>query len=133
MSTPVTPRKNVRAFGGSGGSGAAKPGEWFDSKIPNCIDFDKAGKYFIHHLMACSLMLEQFPYMMHQTHPSFSNEKISSTCPTSLCIATRARFLTFLSTLLYLYFSPCLLMLKKPATALLAVPKLHPPSKMYCL
>ena len=56
VNTPVTPRKNAKAFGGSGGSGTAKPHEWFDNKIPNCIDFDKAGEYFTRSLMACSLM-----------------------------------------------------------------------------
>ena len=56
MNTPVTPRKNAKAFGGSGGSRTAKPREWFDNKIPNCIDFDKAGEYFTHPFMTFSLM-----------------------------------------------------------------------------
>ena len=43
MSTPVTPRKNGKAFRGSG---AAASSEWYDAKIPNCIDFDKPGTYF---------------------------------------------------------------------------------------
>jgi hypothetical protein len=49
MNTPVTPRKNARAFGGSGFATAR---EWFDGKIANCVDFDKAGEYFAHPLMA---------------------------------------------------------------------------------
>jgi hypothetical protein len=49
VSTPVTPRKNARAFGGSG---VATAHEWFESKIPNCVDFDKDGEYFTHPLTA---------------------------------------------------------------------------------
>lgn len=40
MSNPVTPKKNARAFGGSG---AAASSEWYDAKLQNCIDFDKPG------------------------------------------------------------------------------------------
>jgi hypothetical protein len=43
----------MKAFGGSGVAAAR---EWFDSKIPNCVDFDKAGEYFAQPLTACSLM-----------------------------------------------------------------------------
>ena len=42
MSVPVTPKKSSRAFGGSG---VAASSEWFDNKLPNCIDFDKPGMY----------------------------------------------------------------------------------------
>lgn len=38
-STPVTPKKNTKAFSGLG---AAASSEWYDAKIQNCIDFDKA-------------------------------------------------------------------------------------------
>lgn len=41
MLKPVTPKKNMRAFGASGASVAS---EWYDNKLPNCIDFDKPGK-----------------------------------------------------------------------------------------
>ena len=41
MNTPVTPRKNAKAFGGSGIATAL---EWFDSKLPNCVDFYKPGE-----------------------------------------------------------------------------------------
>jgi len=62
VKTPVTPRKNAKAFGGSG---IAMAHEWFDSKLPNCIDFDKAGGYFTHPLYDGLLAhVEQFPYMM---------------------------------------------------------------------
>jgi hypothetical protein len=78
--------------------------------------------------------VEQSRYMMRQTRPSFSSGKISSICPTSLCIAARARFQTFLSTLSYPFFFPFLLMLKKLAAALLPVllklHPVHPPSEM---
>ena len=40
ISNPVTPKKNTRAFGGSG---AAASSEWYDAKLQNCIDFDKSG------------------------------------------------------------------------------------------
>ena len=134
VNTPVTPRKNMKAFGGSGRIAMAH--EWFDNKIPNCVDFDKVGEYFAHDLIYLFTYVEQFLYMTHQTRPSFSNKKISSICPTSLCIAARARFLTFLSTPSYLFFSLCLCMLKELAVALLVLLVLlkdHPPSKMYYL
>ena len=38
MSVPVTPKKNTKAFGGSG---LAASSEWYDNKLPNCVDFDK--------------------------------------------------------------------------------------------
>ena len=37
---PDTPKKNARAFGGTGTT--ASP-EWFDFKLPNCVDFDQPG------------------------------------------------------------------------------------------
>jgi len=37
---PITPKKNRRAFGGSSVAAAS---EWYDSKLPNCVDFDKTG------------------------------------------------------------------------------------------
>jgi hypothetical protein len=40
FSVPVTPKKNTKAFGSSGATASV---EWYDSKIPNCIDFDKPG------------------------------------------------------------------------------------------
>lgn len=43
ISVPVTPKKNTRAFGGSG---AAASSEWYDSKLPNCVDFNKPGVLF---------------------------------------------------------------------------------------
>ena len=43
----------MKAFGGSGGTATAR--EWFDDKIPNCVDFDKAGEYFAHDLMLVHL------------------------------------------------------------------------------
>ena len=39
----------MKAFGSSGGIATAC--EWFDNKIPNCVDFYKAGEYFTHDLM----------------------------------------------------------------------------------
>lgn len=42
MSVPVTPKKNARAFGSSG---AVASSEWYDSKLPNCVDFDKPSMY----------------------------------------------------------------------------------------
>ena len=42
MSVPVTPKKNARAFGSSG---AVASSEWYDSKLPNCVDFDRPGMY----------------------------------------------------------------------------------------
>jgi hypothetical protein len=42
MSNPVTPKKNARAFGGSG---AAASSEWYDAKLQNCIDFEKPGMF----------------------------------------------------------------------------------------
>ena len=44
MLTPVTPKKNKKAFGGSGVSSST---EWFDCKLSNCIDFDKPGMFFL--------------------------------------------------------------------------------------
>ena len=41
-SIPVTPKKNRRAFGGSG---VTTSSEWYDSKLPNCVDFDKQGMF----------------------------------------------------------------------------------------
>ena len=41
MFSPKSPKKNQRAFGGSG---IASSCEWLDSKLPNCIDFDKPCK-----------------------------------------------------------------------------------------
>ena len=40
ISVPVTPKKNRMAFGSSG---AVASSEWYDSKLPNCVDFDKPG------------------------------------------------------------------------------------------
>jgi len=34
----VTPKKNKKAFGGSGVQATS---EWYDNKVSNCIDFDK--------------------------------------------------------------------------------------------
>ena len=42
MLAPVTPKKNMKAFGGTG---AVASSEWYDSKLPNCVDFDKPGMY----------------------------------------------------------------------------------------
>jgi hypothetical protein len=41
---PVTPKKNTKAFGSSG---ATTSSEWFDSKVPNCVDFDKPSMFYI--------------------------------------------------------------------------------------
>lgn len=45
MSNPVTPKKNMKAFGGSSASAVASS-EWYDAKLQNCIDFDKPSMSF---------------------------------------------------------------------------------------
>lgn len=42
-SNPVTPKKNMKAFGASGSVASS---EWYDAKLQNCIDFDKPGMSF---------------------------------------------------------------------------------------
>jgi len=54
MSVPVTPKKNVRAFGGSD---AAASSEWYDSKVPNCIDFDKPSMCIVVFIEKLTIML----------------------------------------------------------------------------
>lgn len=44
MSNPVTPKKNTKAFGGSGAAASSK---WYDAKFQNCIDFDKPSMSFV--------------------------------------------------------------------------------------
>ena len=53
MSTPVTPKKNMKAFGGSGGVASS---EWYDAKLQNCIDFDKAGMSFCYRVVLTMLI-----------------------------------------------------------------------------
>ena len=53
MSTPVTPKKNMKAFGGSG---AAASSEWYDAKLQNCIDFDKASMSFCYQIVIAMLI-----------------------------------------------------------------------------
>jgi hypothetical protein len=53
MSTPVTPKKNMKAFGGSG---AAASSEWYDAKLQNCIDFDKASMSFCYQIVLTMLL-----------------------------------------------------------------------------
>jgi hypothetical protein len=51
---PVTPKKNMKAFGGSGAAAASS--EWFDVKLQNCIDFDKPSMSFCYQIVITMLI-----------------------------------------------------------------------------
>ena len=110
MSTPVTPKKNTRAFGGSGVAAASS--EWYDAKLQNCIDFDKAGMrqpFSIINNNNMTIFLK-FLYMMLQENLSALVERTSSECPLFLCTEDLEKLRTSLSTPLYQFFSRCPLM-----------------------
>lgn len=49
---PPTPKKNAKAFGSSRIASC----EWYELKLPNCIDFDKPGMY-LHSVLIMTLIM----------------------------------------------------------------------------
>src|SRR6266545_4114912 len=94
MLAPVTPKKNMKAFGGTGAIASSK---WYDSKLPNCVDFDKLGMYCL------SLSRTnndhdswQSQYMMLPVCLSFLAGRILLACCSFLCTRSMAGLLIFL-------------------------------------
>ena len=107
VSTPVTPKKNMRAFGGSG---AAASSEWYDAKLQNCIDFDKAGTSFCYQTVLAMLIMRlyfQFLSMMLQKRLSALTETPLLGCLPFPCTRDLVGLPTYLSTLWYRFFLPC--------------------------
>jgi hypothetical protein len=71
-STPVTPKKNSRAFGSSGA--AAGSSEWYDAKLQNCIDFDKPSTcpFFNNNYVNTRIFLSPYLRRFKETFPLWS-------------------------------------------------------------
>jgi hypothetical protein len=104
ISNPVTPKKNSRAFGGSGATASS---EWFDAKLQNCIDFDKPSMSFGYHDYTNNVTFFQFLSTTLQEKVSILPETTSLACRPCPCTKDRVRLLTCRSTLLCRFFLLC--------------------------
>jgi hypothetical protein len=110
ISNPVTPKKNMRAFGGSGSTASS---EWYDAKLQNCIDYDKPSTCLRYRLATILnnilfYFIFQFLSMMLRRKASTLSETTSSECRTFLCTKGREKLVTCLSTPLFRFFLLCL-------------------------